>query len=89
MKRNLSFIITALVAMLTATSCSVDERTVISPETETSTSAVIPPDEALASLDALLVDIYGHTKSSTPSYDPERLSLNHRRERCLIHRYIS
>lgn len=37
MKRNLSFIITALVAMLTATSCSVDERTVISPETKNET----------------------------------------------------
>ena len=74
-KQIIYFIYLTVFAAFTAASCTVDERTVIFPETETSTSAVIPPDEALASLDALLVDIYGHTKSSTPSYDPESLSV--------------
>ena len=75
MKLNLSFAVTALAALLTAVSCSVDERVPIPPDEDLSVSTVISPDEALASLDALLVDIYGHTKSGAPSYDPESLSV--------------
>ena len=75
MKLNLSFAVTALAALLTAVSCSVDERVPIPPDEDLSVSTVISPDEALDNLDALLVDIYGHTKSGAPSYDPESLSV--------------
>ena len=75
MKLSLSFAVTALAALLTAVSCSVDERVAIPPDEDLSVSTVISPDEALDNLDALLVDIYGHTKSGAPSYDPESLSV--------------
>lgn len=75
MKRNPLLIAAALAALLSAVSCSVDERSAIPPEVKQPASAVIPPEEALGNLDALLVDIYGHTKSGIPSYDPESLSV--------------
>lgn len=75
MKRNPLLIAAALAALLSASSCSMDERSAISTEAKLSASAVIPPEEALGNLEVLLVDIYGQTKSGIPSYDSESLSV--------------
>lgn len=72
MRRHPLLIVSAL---LLAASCSVDERSAVPPEAKLSVSTVIPPEEALGNLDALLVDIYGQTKSGIPSYDSESLSV--------------
>lgn len=60
MRRHLLLIAAALTALLSAVSCSVEEISAIPPEAKLSASRVIPPEEALGNLDALLVDIYGH-----------------------------
>ncbi len=75
MKRNPFHIAAALTVLLSAASCSLDEKFSIPLEAKQSASTVIPPEEALGNLDALLVDIYGQTKSGIPSYDPEGLSV--------------
>ena len=75
MKRNPLLIAAALAALLSDSSCSMDERSAISTEAKLSASAVIPPEEALGNLEVLLVDIYGQTKSGIHSYDSESLSV--------------